>query len=129
MLKKIKYLYHMNSKKWVMTFSWIFHLLQIIFTEKIFKKFISQMGNTQVVYETNYKANKVKNLLLGKVWHPSDLLSQDRSYCTSSVSKTLVKNFWLTSPCAGKIPSVLTSNMCCSLSGDISNLSRSASHC
>ena len=52
----------MNSKKWVMTFSWIFHLLQIIFTEKIFKKFISHMGNPQVVYGTNYKAKKVKNL-------------------------------------------------------------------
>ena len=31
-------------------------------------------NNPQGVYETNYKVKKVKNLLLGEIWPPSDLL-------------------------------------------------------
>ena len=34
----------------------------------------SQMGNLLGGYETNYKVKKIKNLLLGKIWPPSDLL-------------------------------------------------------
>ena len=44
-------------------------------------KFISQMGNPLGVHETNYKVKKVKNLLFGKIWPPSDLLFLEWSYC------------------------------------------------
>ena len=41
------------------------------------------MGNLLGVYETNYKVKYVKNLVLGKIWAPSDLLFLEWSYCTS----------------------------------------------
>ena len=47
-----------------------------------------KMGNPLGVYETNYKLKKVKNLLLGKTWPPSDLLFLEWSYCTELDSKT-----------------------------------------
>ena len=47
-----------GSKKWVIHGFLIFH----------------EMGNPLGVYETNYKVKFVKNLLLGKIWPPSDLL-------------------------------------------------------
>ena len=47
-----------DSKKWVIHGFLIFH----------------EMGNPLGVYETNYKVKFVKNLLLGKIWPPSDLL-------------------------------------------------------
>ena len=40
------------------------------------------MGNSLGVYETNYKVKQVKNLLLGKIWPPSDLLFLEWSYCS-----------------------------------------------
>ena len=47
------------------------------------------MGNPLGVYGTNYKVKKVKNLLLGKIWHPSELLFLEWSYCTINEAKRI----------------------------------------
>ena len=66
---------------------WLFWLMDFsLFTQRFFVKnvwkFISQMGNLLEVYETKYKVKKVINLVLGKIWPPSDLLFLEWSYCS-----------------------------------------------
>ena len=46
------------------------------------------MGNPLGVQETNYKVKKVKNLLFGKIWPPTDLLFLELSYCTRKKTTT-----------------------------------------
>ena len=79
----------------------IFSFFDQRFFVKNLWKFISQMGNPLGVYGTNYKVKYVKNLLLGKIWPPSDLLFLQWSYCISlqwnTNSRKLFHNIvWLT---------------------------------
>ena len=52
------------------------------------------MGNPLGVYETNCKVKYVKNLLLGKICPPSDLLFPEWSYCRrEDISNIFTKYF------------------------------------
>ena len=64
-------IYPMNSKKWVATFSWIFHFSLIDFSWKIYENLFPKWGPPWGYM----KLKIVKSLLLGDVLPPSDLHS------------------------------------------------------
>ena len=59
-------------------------------------KYSSQMENPLGLYGTNYKVIKVENLLFWEIEPPSDLLSQEWSYCgTYACTKAKIGTEWV----------------------------------